>query len=173
MFDLKSMSERSGQLSRFLNMVVEAAVATLLGLLVLDVWLAVMDRYLFHWQLPWPEVLARYLMIWAALLAASSGIARREHIGLSVLIRRFPGGARKSVLVAVDLVTLALFVYLVIYGVGFAQKGESRQAMILGLSLLLPFAAVPASAALCAIQTVLVGIRDLGHYTVETQGGEA
>jgi TRAP-type C4-dicarboxylate transport system permease small subunit len=166
MFDLAKLSKHSGQLSLLLNRIVEAVIALLLALLVLDVWLAVVDRYLFHWQLPWPEALARYLMIWAALLAASSGIARREHIGLSLMIGRFPEKTRRVFLVAVDIITLALFAYLVVYGTGFAQKGESRQAMILGMSLLLPFAAVPVSALLCAVQTVLVGMRDLGHYTV-------
>ncbi len=172
MSDLGKLSQLSGQASLWLNRIVEAIIAILLALLVLDVWLAVLDRYLFRWQLPWPEVLARYLMIWAALLAASSGIARREHIGLSLLIRHFSPGFRRALLVAVDLITLSLFVYLAIYGIGFAEKGGSRQAMILGLTLLLPFAAVPVSASLCAIQTLLVGVRDLGHYAVGGQSEE-
>ncbi|MCB1637400.1 MAG: hypothetical protein KDI15_00975, partial [Thiothrix sp.] len=54
-----------------INTIVEAIVAVLMLLLVLDVWLGVADRYFFHWQLPWPEELARYLMIWAAMLAVS------------------------------------------------------------------------------------------------------
>lgn len=172
MTDLGKLSKLSGQASFWLNRIVETVIAILLALLVLDVWLAVLDRYLFRWQLPWPEVLARYLMIWAALLAASSGIARREHIGLSLLIRHFSPGVRRALLVAVDMITLTLFVYLAIYGIGFAEKGGSRQAMILGLTLLLPFAAVPVSAGLCAIQTLLVGLRDLGHYAVGGQSEE-
>ena len=172
MFDIGTLSKLSGRLSLTLNRVVEAVIALLLALLVLDVWLAVLDRYLFHWQLPWPEILARYLMIWAALLAASSGIARREHIGLSLMIRHFSPGFRRTLLVAVDFITLMLFVYLAVYGVGFAEKGGSRQAMILGLTLLLPFAAVPVSAALCAVQTLLVGLRDLGYCVVGGQSEE-
>lgn len=170
---LSSLSHLSGRLSFGLNRLVEAVIATLLALLVLDVWLAVLDRYFFHWQLPWPEVLARYLMIWAALLAASSGIARREHIGLSLMTRRLSPPLRRAVLILVDLMTLALFVYLAIYGTEFAEKGASRQAMILGLTLLIPFAAVPVSAALCAVQTLLVGLRDLGHQSITAQNDEA
>ncbi len=168
----KTLSQRSGQLSHWLNTITEIVIAALLGLLVLDVWLAVLDRYVFHWQLPWPEVLARFLMIWAALLAASCGIARREHIGLSVLVGRIPVRFRRYILVLVDLITLGLFVYLAIYGTEFAQKGGSRQAMILGISLLIPFAAVPVAALLCAVQTLLVGLRDVGHYAVGGQSGE-
>ena len=71
------MREMAGQISDRLNRAIEAIVAAIMLLLVVDVWLGVLDRYLLHWQLPWPEELARYLMIWAAMLAVSCGIARR------------------------------------------------------------------------------------------------
>jgi len=66
---LRSVETTAATLSRSLNRVVERIIAALLLVLVLDVWLGVIDRYIFHWQLPWPEELARYLMICAALLA--------------------------------------------------------------------------------------------------------
>ena len=106
------MRERAAYLSRKTNQIVEMLVAILMAALVLDVWLGVLDRYLFHWQLPWPEVLARYLMIWAAMLAVSSGIARREHIGLTTFIAILPSWVRRLVLITMDLIALALFAYL-------------------------------------------------------------
>lgn len=167
---LERLSARAGILSEKLNTIVELIVALLLGILVLDVWLAVLDRYLFHWQLPWPEVLARFLMIWAALLAVSCGVARREHIGLGMLIQKFPTGLRSVILIGVDVLALCLFVALVYYGLEFAEKGSSRQAQILGLTLLVPFASVSVCGLLGGIQTVLVGIRDLGHYVIGGSG---
>ncbi|HPE61373.1 MAG TPA: TRAP transporter small permease [Thiolinea sp.] len=147
-----------------INTIVEAIVAVLMLLLVLDVWLGVADRYFFHWQLPWPEELARYLMIWAAMLAVSSGISRREHIGLTVLVLAMPRNLRRMVLIGMDLVALALFLYVFWYGIGFAQSGESRQAMIFGTSLQPYYAAIPVSAAIASIQIMLVTVRDLGLY---------
>ena len=79
-----------------INTVVEAIVAALMLTLVLDVWLSVADRYYFHWQLPWPEVMARYLMIWAAMLAVSSGVARRDHIGLMAFLMMLPFQPRRA-----------------------------------------------------------------------------
>jgi TRAP-type C4-dicarboxylate transport system permease small subunit len=38
------------------------------------------------------EELARYLMIWMALLAVSCEIAHREHIGVEFVFSRLPGG---------------------------------------------------------------------------------
>jgi hypothetical protein len=74
-----------------------------MALLVLDVWLGVVDRYYFRWQLNWPEAFARYLMIWAALLAISAGIARRDHIGLMSFVGRLPMRIRRGLLIFADL----------------------------------------------------------------------
>lgn len=153
----KSASDR-------INRVVEAIVAVLMLLLVLDVWLGVVDRYYFHWQLPWPEVIARYLMIWAAMLAVSSGISRREHIGLTAFIHAIPAKLRHGLLIVMDLLALALFLYVLWYGIPFAQSGAPRQAMIFGVSLLPFYAAIPVAAAVASVQMTLVLLRDLGVH---------
>ena len=163
------MRETAGRMSERLNWLVERIVAVLMLLLVLDVWLGVVDRYLFHWQLPWPEVVARYLMIWAALLAVSCGIARREHIGLSILIERLPVSLRRITLTAMDVVAFLLFFYIAWFGIGFAEGGSSRQAMIFGMTLALPFAAIPVSAGLAMLQLVLTAIRDQGTQSLTGQ----
>ncbi|MDA7963658.1 TRAP transporter small permease [Ruegeria sp.] len=156
------MRYQAGKLSNGLNRLVEAVVGALMAVLVLDVWIGVMDRYLFHWQLPWPEVLARYLMIWVALLAISSGIARRQHIGMTAVLGRTPPRVRRVIGVVSDFLAAMLFAYLLWFGVDFAIGGASRQAMIFGMSLTLPFAAVPTASALCLLQIILVALRDSG-----------
>lgn len=158
------MREWSTKTSIQINAVVEGIVAFLMLLLVFDVWLGVADRYHFHWQLPWPETAARYLMIWAAMLAVSSGISRREHIGLTAFLAIIPITIRRSLLILMDVLTLALFLYVTWYGIGFAQSGAPRHAMIFGVSLAPFFAAIPVSAALCSLQVVLVLFRDLGTH---------
>lgn len=159
---MKSWAEKA---SARINAAVEAMVAFLMLALVLDVWLGVADRYFLGWQLPWPEEMARYLMIWAAMLAVSSGIARREHIGLTALIDMLPTALRRAVLIVVDLLVLALFLYVLWYGIGFANGGASRQAMILGASLRPFYAAIPVAAAIASVQIALVLMRDMGQYS--------
>lgn len=166
------MQAKAAAISTALNKGVEAVLVLLLTLLVLDVWIGVMDRYLFHWQLPWPEILARYLMIWVALLAISSGVARREHIGLTILIDRLPARMRQSVLVGCDLLALGLFAWTFWYGLQFAAGGASRFAMIFGMSMAPAFAAVPVAAGLTAIQLLLCMIRDRGRYAIRDQAQE-
>jgi TRAP-type C4-dicarboxylate transport system permease small subunit len=147
-----------------INTIVEAIVAALMLALVLDVWLGVMDRYYFHWQLPWPEVLARYLMIWAAMLAVSSGVARRDHIGLTAFIMALPYKLRRGVLICMDILALALVLYVAWFGISFAQSGAPRHAMIFGASLAPFYAAIPVAAFLSSTQLILVLLRDMGTH---------
>lgn len=163
----------AGTASAVLNRIVEVVVVILMAALVLDVWIGVADRYVFRWQLNWPEILARYLMIWMAFLAISCAIARREHIGLTVLIDRLPQALRRSALILCDILALGLFLYVLWYGIGFAVGGANRRAMIFGMSMAPAFAAIPAAAALCALQLGLCVVRDGGTQHVAFEAGEA
>lgn len=158
-----SLKEKAASLCARLNWLVERLVALLMVLLVADVWLGVVARYVLRVQIPWTEELARYLMIWAALLAISSGIARREHIGFRMLLDRFPRALQKTFLLAFDVIAFALFAFLFIYGIGMTGTGAKQFAMIFGMSMAIPYASVPVSALLACIQIVLAGIRDFGH----------
>ncbi|MFA3919814.1 TRAP transporter small permease [Ruegeria sp. 2012CJ15-1] len=111
--------------------------------------------------------MARYLMIWAALLAVSSGVARRDHIGLTAFVMMLPISLRRVLLIAMDVLALTLFLYVAFFGVSFAESGAPRQAMIFGASLAPFYAAIPVAAALSSVQLVLVLFRDLGSHIDE------
>jgi TRAP-type C4-dicarboxylate transport system permease small subunit len=164
----RSLPAWAARTSARLNWLIERVCALLAAVLVLDVWLGVLVRFdIVPLQLTFTEEAARYLMIWTALLAVSCGIARREHIGVLIVFERLPPILRRIVLAGLDLLALSFFLYLLYFGIGFAASGLSRFTMIYGMNKALPFAAVPASAALAAIQLVLVGIRDQARQTSE------
>ncbi|MCB1834437.1 MAG: TRAP transporter small permease [Geminicoccaceae bacterium] len=164
------MAEKAAAISTRLNWFVERFIAFLMIALVLDVWLGVVARYALRAQIPWTEELARYLMIWAALLAISAGIARREHIGFNMILARFPEGMQRMLLLAFDIIALGFFLFMLIYGIGMTMTGAKQFAMIFDMSMAMPYASVPVSSALAAIQLVLVAIRDRGRlHHLETR----
>ena len=169
---MMAVRHRMGLLSSWLNSLIERVVIIIMAALVLDVWIGVLDRYIFHWQFNWPELLARYLMIWAALLAISIGIHRREHIGLTFVIDRLPSRVRQTILILGDFLALLLFSWVLIYGIQFAITGTSRVALIFGMSMAPAFAAVPVAAGLAALQLFLTMVRDWGAFEVSNQAGE-
>jgi TRAP-type C4-dicarboxylate transport system permease small subunit len=140
--ELEGLAALADRLSQRLGWLTDRVAAGLLLLLVLDVWLGVLVRYLVPLPITFMEEAARYLMIWVALLAVSSCIPRREHIGVQVLFERLPSAARRVLLGLLDVLGIAFFM------------------MIYGMSKALPFAAVPVGAALAALQLALVAVRD-------------
>lgn len=145
-----------------LDRVVEVVCGVLVAVLVVDVWLGVVTRYLMDLGVTWTEELARYLMIWVALLAVSCGIARREHVAVVFLSDRFPRLPRRALLIAFDAMAFAFFALLGVYGVTMTAQGASQFTTLFGISMTMPYAAVPVSCALACVQLALIAVRDLG-----------
>ena len=157
---MTSIAARAKEWSQKINWLVERVCVALLVVLVLDVWLGVLVRYVIPLPLTFTEELARYLMIWMALLAVSSGIAHREHIGVEFIFGRLPAPVRRWLAVAFDVIAFAFFLALLIYGVGFAAKGFSRLTMIYAIPKGYPFMGVPLAAGMACLQLALIGIHD-------------
>ena len=138
--------------ARKINWLVERICALLLGIMVVVIWFGVVERYFLHLGVTWAEEFSRYIMIWAALLAVSCGAFYREHIGLDIVRRFLPKAGARILAISLDLTSIAFFLFLAWYGIGMAREGLGQFANIFGITMVVPFAAVPVSAALTAFQ---------------------
>lgn len=158
--EMNEIAATAKTLSVRLNRVVERLCVVLLVILVLDVWLGILVRYVIPWNLTFTEELARYLMIWVALLAVSCGISHREHIGVEFLFVRLPARARRWLAVSFDIIGFCFFFALFWYGLSFAEKGFSRLTMIYAMPKGYAFAGVPLAAFVACVQMALMGVHD-------------
>jgi len=141
------------------NWLVERICALLLGIMVVVIWFEVVERYFLHLGMTWTEELSRYVMIWAALLAVSCGAFYREHIGLNIVHRFLPPKGVRILKICLDLISLGFFLFLAWYGIGMAREGFGQFANIFGITMAVPFAAVPVSSALAAFQIFAAMLR--------------
>lgn len=169
MTGLGTLPESAHRFSDRLAWLVDRVCIALMVLLVLDVWLGVLVRYLWPLPITFMEEAARYLMIWVALLAVSSCISRREHIGVQAVFGALPLGARRVLLLVLDLLGIAFFALLFFYGIGMVDRGGRTFTMIYGVSKALPFAAVPVAAAIAVVQLALVAVRDQARLRVHPE----
>jgi len=154
------LARKMDAFGRRLNWLVERLCALLMAVMVVVIWFGVLERYFLGLGVTWTEEFSRYVMIWVALLAVSCGAYRREHIGLDFILQRLSPDNRKRLRLALDLVGLCFFLFMFYYGLGMAAGGASQYATIFGMTMLVPFASVPVSAALTSIQIVVTMIRD-------------
>jgi TRAP-type C4-dicarboxylate transport system permease small subunit len=103
-------------------------------------------------------------MIWAASLAISIGIMRREHLGITFLISRIPPAAQKYVAVLVNLAVLWFLWVLTKFGYYMALEGQTQLSPVLAkyrVNMMWSLSAIPVAGALAIIQTVLQIMIDL------------
>jgi TRAP-type C4-dicarboxylate transport system permease small subunit len=143
-----------------LNWAIERLCALLMAALVIVIWFEVVQRYALRLGFTWGEELSRYIMIWAALMAVPAGAYRREHIGLELISNKLPVERRRHLRLALDVIGLAFFIFLTIYGIGMAASGRTQYATIFGMNMVVPFASVPVCGALTSIQLVVTMLRD-------------
>lgn len=154
-----------------LDLLLGRLCALLIAVMVAIVWFGVVSRYILELGITWTEELARYVMIWAALLAVPVGVYRRAHIGVELLFRALPEDLRRGLALLLDLLGLAFFLFLFVYGIGMARSGAQQYATIFGMTMLVPFASVPVSALLAALQTVVAILRDRDLESRAATGG--
>ena len=134
---------------------IEAVIGKLLlAIIVVLVFAAGILRWFGH-PLVWSVDLAQLLFIWVSFIGANQALRARVHIGMDLLVRGLPIGARLWVEVALALLTLAFLLTLVVMGYQLTLLNIQRQYGDSGISYGFVTGAVPVGCLL--LSTTLVG----------------
>lgn len=158
---MATLHDRLTRLSEALNLWVERCAVALLAALVVTVWLGILSRYALPWNLTFTEELARYLMIWVALLAISLGICKRQHVGMLIIFDHLPQGVRKTLALTFDLVGILFFSVMFYHGLTYVDRGFSQSTMIFGIPRGYPYLIIPIASGMACIQLALAAAQDL------------
>ena len=152
----KNIFEKLDSFADILVTVTMYVVMFLTALMVVTVLTGVLFRYVIRDPLGWTEELARYLMIWAALLAVSVGIRKREHVGIQLLVKKLPLKLGRVIILLVNIMVMIFLLVLTVRGYSMAVKGFRQLSLALGISMFWPLMAIPISGALAIIQQVIL-----------------
>ena len=129
---------------RGLGWTVMALVASLVGVVL---W-QVISRYLFAQPAAWTEELARFQLIWIAMLGGAFAYRQGSHVSLDLLPQSLTGAAASRLVFAIH-ACCALFSTLVLVVGGGAlvlMTWELRQySAAMGLPIAFVYAVIPAS----------------------------
>ena len=95
-----------------LSFLLEASMA----LLVLDVLLGVVSRYILGDQVPWTEELACLLLVWSSFFGIALAFNSRSHLGIDLIVNMMTDAPRKTAATIAHLVTLTFTVVAFLYG---------------------------------------------------------
>lgn len=138
------------------NIIKYVAIAAFSVMSVLII-LQVIFRYLLGSSLSFSEELARFLFIWSSMLGAAMCLKRRSHIGFDLLMLHIPRGLQKYGLLITNVMSLAFYAILVIFGfkVSAVTMGQTSPAMGVKMGL------IYASIAVAGFVMILNGIYNL------------
>ena len=138
--------------------------------------LGVVDRYALHTGIGWTEEGARFLLIWASLLAAAVVVRKRAHFAVMVVVGLLPGRVQAVVAIVVNLLGLVILGVLLHYGVAVTRIMGIQRSPALDLPMNAIYVSLPISVACMLfflVADTLERIGDLlGRRAGAVQGGQ-
>jgi TRAP-type C4-dicarboxylate transport system permease small subunit len=162
------------QLVRSGNRLLYWVIVIQVGAIAVMVNLQVFNRYVMDYVLGWEEEVARYLMIWSSFLAASYALWQGEQLGMEFVVKLLPEGGRRAVRILANVLCIGFLAVIAYQGFVWMMPQQLDQiSPSLGITMAIPYAAIPVSAVLMIWVEILFIWRELrGNGTSPEPGTE-
>lgn len=144
-------------------------VAALTALMCVVVLLGVFTRYVMQDALPWTEEAARFTLLWMSWLGGGLAVRKGAHIAAEFLIDFLSAKSRAVIVFLGQLGVIFFLGICVYYGFVLFQRVSFQSTVALGVTMQLPYAAVPVGAALMIYHVLIVMVRGPGAVTRENE----
>ncbi len=152
------------RLERFCDLAEKATLnitMALCAVMLVVAWMHVTRRYAFNSALTWSEEFLRFSIVWYALLSASILHKRNGHLGITIFREMMPAKLQKIIQrIVIYLATLTVAV-VTISGIVLVIGTREQITPALGISMAVPYAAIPVSFFLMTVYGILHIVRDL------------
>lgn len=137
--------------------------ALLLVVMLIDLTIQVVARYIFGFTYPWSEEIARYLFVWLIFIGTSYAARTGDHIRLDFLIGLWPKSIRKYMELIGDMIFI--FYACIIFYFGWKYMNRIFATNQFGPGTMIQmgyiYAAIPIGYALMIIRLVIRVIQTL------------
>lgn len=116
-----------------------AAFAFLLSILLINVF----SRNFLDGSIAAVEEGSRFVFTWMMFLGISIGVYRRKHLGVDFLVEKYPPKIRRFFNLFSDLLTLALFLILAVYGFKYSSSTMRMYSPIMSIPYGMVYLCVP------------------------------
>lgn len=160
------------QVVRYGNRLLYWLVVIQVGAVVAAVNLQIFNRYVLDYVLGWEEEIARYLMIWSSFLAASFALWQGEQLGMEFVVKLLPERGRRAVRIATHVLCIAFLAVIAYQALVWLMPQQLDQiSPSLGITMAIPYAAIPVSAAMMIWVEILFIWRELRGQETSHESG--
>lgn len=149
---MRKFNEKVGKIETMVSVIMLIAIVTL-------VFIAAITRF-FKRPIVWSVDMAQLLFAWISMLGADAALKKKSHIGVDMLVKKFPTKLQNMVTLINYLFILAFLVYILHHGIVLCIENYLRRYATLKISYSFGTAAIPVGSAFM-ILTILEQIMDL------------
>lgn len=134
----------------------------LLIVVTLEVIMGVFYRYVLRDPIYWSEEVARYILVWMAMLGASVGTQKREHLRLDSFTDKLPLHVQKvlEMLLNIFIVVMLLLVFPWLMQ-WLRGSGVTTRSPAVQMPMFVPLGSLAVGLVLIIFQTAVCAVRDL------------
>ncbi len=155
-----NITEKSSILS-IMEKAIEWAITLILGVMILNIGVAVFSRYVLNHSFPWAEELGRYLMIWMGYLGASLAMKSDEHIGLTAIVQALPARLQKWMVILTRLVVEVFLVIILVNSFKHLNTLSIQRSSAMEVPMVIPYFSVTAGSFMMAVEELIHIIRGI------------
>lgn len=137
-------------ISSWVNKAAINASIVIFIVMTLIVWVQIFFRFIIGGGLAWSEEIAKFMMVWMALLGSSVLFHEGGHIAINYFISRL--SFLRHILMAHAIISAVLFVLLIYYGIDYAVFGLRSISPASGIQKFWPYLAIPVGGGFLLIQ---------------------
>jgi len=141
------IAERTGAVAK---KIASHATVLLFIIMTLIVWAQIFFRFVLGGGIVWSEEIAKFLMVWMALLGSSVLFAEGGHIAINFFISKIR--FLRYILMSHAILSAVLFILLIYHGIDYAVFGYKSIATASGIRKFWPYLAIPVGGGFLLIQ---------------------
>jgi len=113
-------------------------------------------------SLGWSEEVSRHLLVAITFLGGTVAYKRASFIGLQGFGHRLGPVVQRIIVVGLQVLTLALFVMIALFGAAYTIKAGEHTSSSLQIPMAIPYAVIPIAAVIFIIHVLADMVRTLG-----------
>jgi C4-dicarboxylate transporter DctQ subunit len=137
-------------MSALANKIAINATVVLFTIMTLIVWVQIFFRFILGGGIVWSEEIAKFLMVWMALLGSSMLLREGKHIAINYFISKF--ACLRYILMFHAILSAVLFILLIYYGIDYAVFGLKSISPASGIRKFWPYLSIPVGGGFLFIQ---------------------
>ena len=147
------------QKAGILDRIEEVLISLFLGVATLLVFAQVVARYAFNSGFTWAPELVEYLFLWSVMIGASYGVKHGVHLGVDILVTKFPPDIRKWVILTSIAISIAFTAGMCYLSIFYVRESYRMELVTVDLEIpqWIPHLALPFGFALITFRFIQVG----------------